>query len=172
MTTKIIVVAQQDEYEDHYRLMESLACGAMVMTDVMLGLPDGFQDKQNIVGYSRAETLKEQLYFYLNTKNEMKRRNIAKKGWEMEMTKHRSWHRVEELLFGNPISKSRKLHFRAPEKRKQTILQKKNQIDMDGSVLSNIRTMVATKQEDDQKYCHKLAIHISIRINLRRSDLI
>jgi Glycosyl transferases group 1 len=149
LTTKMIVVAQRDEYEDHYRSMVSLVCGAMVMTDVMLGLPDGFQDKQNIVVYSSAETLKEQLYFYLNTKNEMKRRNIAKKGWEMAMPKHRSWQRVEELLFGNPVSKSRKLHFRAPEKGKRTILQKKNQIDMDDSVLSNIRTMVANKQEDD-----------------------
>ena len=149
LNTKIIVVAQRDEYEDHYRLMESIASGAMVMTDVMLGLPAGFQDKKNIVVYDSAETLKEHLYFYLNPKNEKQRRNIAMKGWEMAMTNHRSWHRVEELLFGKPVSKSRKPDFRAPEKRKRTKIQQNIQLDMDDSALLNNRTMAVNKREDD-----------------------
>ena len=150
LKSKIIVVAQRDEYEDHYRLMESLASGAMVMTDVMLGLPSGFKDKENIIVYDSAESLRQLLIFYLNPKNAGKRRRIAQKGWELAMSKHRSWHRVEELLFGKPISKGRRIFsFKAPEKRKRSKNGQEHQFDLEETVIFSDVTDKASKEDDD-----------------------
>ena len=41
---KIVVVCQRDLWEGHYRLMEALAGGAMVMTDPMHPLPFRIED--------------------------------------------------------------------------------------------------------------------------------
>lgn len=148
VSAKIIVVAQRDEYEDHYRLMESLASGAMVMTDVMLGLPSGFQDKKNIVVYDSAKSLEELILYYLNPKNERKRRSIAKKGWALAMGKHRSWHRIEELLYGKPISHVEKPKEKAPDKRKRiSKVRPKNQIELDDNAIVN--SAISIKRDDD-----------------------
>ena len=101
---KIIVIAQRDEWEDHYRLMESLASGALVMTDSMVALPDGLQDKVNIVVYDNPKHLKELVRYYLDPKQKEKRKKIASKGYKLVMGRHRCWHRLEELLFGQPLT--------------------------------------------------------------------
>jgi hypothetical protein len=104
MGTKVIVVAQRDEWEDHYRLMESLASGALVMTDVMVGLPEGLMHQKNIIMYDSSESLRKLLLYYLHPENDRERLSIAKKGWELVMGHHRCWHRVEELIFGTALT--------------------------------------------------------------------
>lgn len=101
MGTKIVVVAQRDEWEDHYRLMESLATGALVFSDVMVGLPEGIAHGKSIIFYNSTDSLREQLLFYLDPANDKLRTAIAKNGWELVMGHHRCWHRVEELVFGS-----------------------------------------------------------------------
>ena len=100
MGTKVIIVAQRDEWEDHYRFMESLATGALVLTDAMVGLPKGLVHGKNILVYDSTESLREQLLYYLDPQNDKERLSVAKKGWELVMGHHRCWHRVEELVFG------------------------------------------------------------------------
>ena len=102
--TKIIVVAQRDEWEGHLRLMEALASGAMVIADKTLAMPSGLVDGESIVLYDSAQSLKDAIYYYLNPKNDKERLSIAKRGWEVAMGRHRSWHRVEEIIFGKPQS--------------------------------------------------------------------
>ena len=152
LSAKIIVVAQRDEYEDHYRLMESLASGAMVMTDIMLGLPSGFQDKKNIIVYESAKSLEELILYYLNPKNERKRRSIAKKGWALAMGKHRSWHRIEELLFGKPLTHVGKPTEKAPNKRKRiSKVRPKNLVDLNDNAIVNsaVNSAIRNKEDDD-----------------------
>lgn len=104
LSTKIVVVAQRDEWEDQYPLLEAMAGGAMVMTDAMLSLPSGLVDGQHVVVYDSAKSLRELILFYLHPKHEQKRLSIAKAGWELVMQRHRSWHRMEETIFGKPLT--------------------------------------------------------------------
>jgi Glycosyl transferases group 1 len=104
ISAKIVVCAGRDEWEDQYRLMESLASGALVMTDRMLTLPEGLHNKTNILIFEDIPKLEQLIRYYLNPKNEEKRRNIAKNGWILAMSRHRSWHRMEELFFGRPLT--------------------------------------------------------------------
>jgi Glycosyl transferases group 1 len=99
---KIIVVAQKDTHEDHYRLMEALVSGAMVMTDVMLSIPRDFVDGESIVFYRNMDELQTKILYYLG--NNKKRLSIAKMGWTIAMHRHRSWHRMEEILLGKILS--------------------------------------------------------------------
>ena len=94
------MVTQRDEWEDHYRLMEALSCGAMVVSDVMLAPPFGLMDRENVVYFRNLTHLKDVVTYYLN--HDQERIEIARKGWELAMGRHRSWHRLEELLFGCP----------------------------------------------------------------------
>lgn len=100
---KIVVVAQKDEWEDHYRLFEALLSGALVMSDVMLSLPTGLQD--GLVFYQNMDELKDKIIYYLQ--NTMERRNIAKHGRQVALTMHRSWHWVERVLLGKAMTTSR-----------------------------------------------------------------
>eukprot|EP00536_Pseudo-nitzschia_multiseries_P008616 jgi/Psemu1/287921/fgenesh1_pg.221_\ len=113
---KIVVIAQRDEWEDHYRLMESLASGALVMTDRMVALPEGLEDGVGLLVYDSPKHLKELLKTYLKPKNKAKRRRIARKGYETVMGRHRSWHRLEELVFGRPLTNAFQPEGPAPEK--------------------------------------------------------
>ena len=97
---KIVVVAQRDEWADHYRLYESLASGALVFTDPMLAPPPGLKNKTNIVVYDDLKSLGESIHYFLEHKD--RRRSVAKRGMELALGRYRSWHRVEELLFGSP----------------------------------------------------------------------
>mmetsp|Transcript_19777 Transcript_19777/g.40695 ORF Transcript_19777/g.40695 Transcript_19777/m.40695 type:complete len:595 (+) Transcript_19777:221-2005(+) len=116
LSCKIVVIAQRDEWEDHYRLMESLASGALVMTDRMIALPAGLKDKVNIVIYDNRKMLKDLVKYYLKAENKHKRKRIASQGYKLVMGRHRSWHRLEALLFGRPLTNVDQPNAPAPEK--------------------------------------------------------
>lgn len=96
---KIVVVAQRDKWEGHYRLMEALAGGALVMTDPMHPLPYLLRDGVNVIVYSSLEELKKKILYY--AQNEQKRLEIAARGHHVAMNHHRSWHVMERIIFGN-----------------------------------------------------------------------
>jgi hypothetical protein len=102
VSSKIVVIAQRDEWEDHYRLMESLASGALVMTDQMLAAPAGLKNMTNVIIYDSPSSLKRLIRYYL--KHNTKRQAIAKKGFELAAGRNRAWHRIEEVLFGRPLT--------------------------------------------------------------------
>ena len=96
---KIVVVAQRDTWEGHYRLMEALAGGALVMTDPMHPLPYKLIDGDGLVVYTSLKELKEKILYYMEHPTE--RLRIAARGHYVAMNYHRSWHVVERLLLGN-----------------------------------------------------------------------
>eukprot|EP00980_Cylindrotheca_fusiformis_P019102 scaffold6446_cov77-Cylindrotheca_fusiformis.AAC.1 len=98
LQSKIIVVTQRDQWEDHFRLFEALSAGAMILMDEMLSLPHSLKDGESVVFFRSITELQEKAMYYLEHTKE--REAIARKGWEITMEKHRSWHRLEELLFG------------------------------------------------------------------------
>jgi hypothetical protein len=102
LSSKIVVVTQRDNWEDHYRLMEALSSGAMVLSDYMLSLPQGFVHGINIVLFRDVDEMERCIRYYLIHDSE--RLRIAKHGWHLAMSAHRSWHRLEELLFGCPLT--------------------------------------------------------------------
>eukprot|EP00934_Nitzschia_sp_Nitz4_P007197 Nitzschia sp. Nitz4//scaffold3_size479765//127406//128890//NITZ4_000055-RA/size479765-processed-gene-0.66-mRNA-1//1//CDS//3329550623//7187//frame0 len=98
LRSKIVVVVQRDDWEDHYRLFEALVSGALVIHDKMLAPPKGLCHGENIVFFETLRELELAVKFYLE--NQDQRLRIAKKGSELALGRHRSWHRVEELVFG------------------------------------------------------------------------
>ena len=96
---KIVVVAQRDEWEGHYRLMEALAGGALVMSDPMHPFPYLIEDGVNIVVYTSLSELKEKILRYV--RNETERLELAARGHHVAMNYHRSWHVMERIIFGN-----------------------------------------------------------------------
>jgi hypothetical protein len=102
LKSRIVIVTQRDKWEGHYRLMEALAGGAMVVADFMLSLPKGLVDRESVVLFRTQKELEEVLLYYAH--HEEERRQIAQRGWEIAMGRHRSWHRMEELLFGRPLT--------------------------------------------------------------------
>jgi hypothetical protein len=120
LSCKIVVVTQRDEYEDHYRLMESLASGALVMTDKMLAMPAGLVDKVNVIVYDSPAELKKLVRYYLQPENEKERRRIALEGFKLVMGRHRCWHRLEELIFGQPMTSVYKPYELAPKKEERS----------------------------------------------------
>jgi len=74
------------------------------MTDLMLSLPKGLIDGESIVMYRSRDHLKELLMHYLHPDQDRVRLAIARKGYEVATSRHRTYHRMEELFFGNPIS--------------------------------------------------------------------
>jgi hypothetical protein len=104
LTTKIVVVAQRDLWEDHYRLFEAFVGGAMVMTDMMISLPAGLVDGKNIIMYRSLKELRQLLLYYLDPEQDKIRLEIAQKGYEVAMGQHRSYHRMEEVFFGKRLS--------------------------------------------------------------------
>jgi hypothetical protein len=102
LNSKIIIVSQRDAWTDHYRLMEALNSGAMVIADETLGLARGLRDGESLVIFTSFPDLREKLLYYLQHDDE--RQRIAKKGWEIAMGYHRSWHEMEGLVFGKPVT--------------------------------------------------------------------
>jgi hypothetical protein len=102
MNTKIVVVAQRDEWEDHYRFFEGIVGGALVLTDPMLTLPKGYQHKKNIIVYNNLEELKRYILYYVQ--HEEERKKIALQGWKLAMNRHRTFHAMEELFFGKALT--------------------------------------------------------------------
>mmetsp|Transcript_23461 Transcript_23461/g.55590 ORF Transcript_23461/g.55590 Transcript_23461/m.55590 type:complete len:748 (+) Transcript_23461:220-2463(+) len=106
LSSKIVVVAQRDEWEDHYRLFEAIVGGALVMTDFMWSLPPGYQDGVNIIVYNDLDELRRKILYYVDPKHEQKRISIAHAGWKLAMEHHRSYHWMERLFFGQGLSVS------------------------------------------------------------------
>jgi glycosyltransferase involved in cell wall biosynthesis len=103
LNTKIVIVTQRDRWEDHYRLFEALATGPLVITDRMLSLPQGLQNGTSVIECTSAEDLRSKILYYLAHPKE--RLAIAKRGRSVAMTRHRTWHRIEEIIFGSPLTK-------------------------------------------------------------------
>jgi spore maturation protein CgeB len=104
LDSKLVVVTQRDEWEDNLRLYDSLASGALVLTDHMHTLPAGFVNKTNILVYDSPQSLRRLIRYYLHPNNSKKRNAIAKSGWKLAMSRHRSFHRVEQILFGQAMT--------------------------------------------------------------------
>lgn len=103
LNTKIVVVTQRDEWEGHYRLYEALVSGAMVMSDQMLILPRlGLENGTSIIEFDSAKRLVSLAEYYLQ--HEEQRQAIAAKGRHVAMSQHRSWHRMEEIVFGRIVT--------------------------------------------------------------------
>mmetsp|Transcript_36187 Transcript_36187/g.75264 ORF Transcript_36187/g.75264 Transcript_36187/m.75264 type:complete len:196 (-) Transcript_36187:2168-2755(-) len=100
--TKIIVVTQRDRWEGHYRLFEAMVTGACVFSDFMYGLPGGLQNGTSILLFTGGEELKSLIQYYLDHPDE--RLLVARRGREIAMTRHRSWHRMEEIVFGEILT--------------------------------------------------------------------
>ena len=104
LRTKIVVVAQRSGWEGHFRLMEALVTGALVMTDRMLSLPFKFRDGVSLVEYASAEELLQKVKYYTDPKNEKERLAIAKEGRRLAMEEFRSWHLLEKLILGKIVT--------------------------------------------------------------------
>jgi hypothetical protein len=108
-SSKIVVVTQADEYEDHdTRLFEALASGAMVLCDTMIAAPLGLVHKTNIVFFNSASKLDHYIQYYLDPENDNQRQEIARHGVEYALGRHRSWHVIEALLFGKALTRTDK----------------------------------------------------------------
>jgi hypothetical protein len=102
LRTKIMVVTQRDGWEDHYRLFEAMVAGPLVMTDRMLSLPAGLEPGTSIVEFSSADELRSLIDYYL--KHAEERLTIAARGRRVAMAQHRSWHRIEEVIYGRALT--------------------------------------------------------------------
>jgi Glycosyl transferases group 1 len=102
LSAKILVVSQRDGWEDHYRLFEALVAGPLVLTDRMLGMPAGLVNGTSIVEYSSEDELRALIQYY--AKNDAERIAIASEGRRVALSRHRSWHRMEEIIFGRPLT--------------------------------------------------------------------
>lgn len=98
LSAKIVVVTQKDNWIDHYRLMEALVSGSMVLADEILAPPTGLKDGKNVVFFSNLTHMEELARYYLSHSDE--RLAIAESGERIAMSQHRSWHRMESLVFG------------------------------------------------------------------------
>ena len=102
LKSKIIVVAQRDGWSDHYRLMEALSSGAMVIADETLILPRGLRHAESLVIFDSFSDLREKLLYYVQ--HDTERLKIAQRGWEIAMGYHRSWHAQGFVIFGQPVT--------------------------------------------------------------------
>jgi spore maturation protein CgeB len=102
LTTKIIVTAQRTGWEDHYRLFEAIIGGGLVLTDPMYTMPLGYTHGENIIIYHSLDELKHYITYYLEHPQE--RLAIARKGWQLAMEQHRTYHWMERIFFGTPLT--------------------------------------------------------------------
>ena len=96
---KIIVLAQRNYWEDHYRLFEAMSGGAMVLSDPMLPLPKGLVDGTHLVVYDSIKSLKEKIIYYLEHRDE--RLRIAREGHKETLLHHRTWHHMEDIFLNS-----------------------------------------------------------------------
>jgi hypothetical protein len=102
LQSKIVVVAQRDKWEDHYRFFEAIIGGALVLTDPMVSLPEGYENGTNLVIYESFNQLRDLISYYLDHPEE--RLEIARRGWELAVREHRSYHWMEKLFFGKAMT--------------------------------------------------------------------
>jgi hypothetical protein len=98
LTSKIIVLAQRDKWEGHFRLMEGLLSGALVLHDPQVYWPYGIVDGESIVVYHSVFDLKEKILHFLDPSNEEERIAIAQRGREVALSKNRQNKNLERLL--------------------------------------------------------------------------
>lgn len=96
---KIVVVAQRDRHEDHYRLFEALISGAMVMSDPAMSLPYGVVHNETIILYRSMSQLQNQIIYYLDHPEE--RLRIARAGLELALNHHLGRNRYEDIILGD-----------------------------------------------------------------------
>ena len=101
LTTKIIVLAQRDAWEGHFRLYEALLSGALVMTEPQLYFPHGIIAGKNLVVYNSRLELELKILHYLHPENEQERIRIAQRGREVALTRHRTWQQAERLFLND-----------------------------------------------------------------------
>lgn len=99
MTTKIIVLAQRDGYEDQVRFFEALLSGALVMADPQIYMPHGVNDGENIIVYNSWSDLEHNILYYL--KNDKERLAIAQRGRELALTYHEPWHQAKRIYLND-----------------------------------------------------------------------
>lgn len=100
LNTKITVVMNRDGWEDHYRLMETLITGTLVFTDKMMALPKGLEHGKSIIEVESPQDLEAKILYYLDHDNTEERLAIAAEGRHIAMSQHRTWHRMEQIVFG------------------------------------------------------------------------
>jgi hypothetical protein len=98
LTSKIIVLAQRDKWEGHFRLMEGLLSGALVLHDPQVYWPYGIVDGESIIVYHSISDLKDKILYYLDPSNEEERIAIAQRGREVALSKNRQNKNLERLL--------------------------------------------------------------------------
>lgn len=108
LSTKIVVVCQRDSWVDHYRLLEAMTGGAMVIADTTQILPRGLRDGESVVLFHSFSDLREKLLYYLHPNHDQERMDIAKRGWEIAMGYQRSWHLLETTIVGKPMTEVNK----------------------------------------------------------------
>jgi spore maturation protein CgeB len=74
----------------------------MVMTDRMLSMPNGLEHGVSIIEFESEVDLWDKILYYVNHKEE--RIEIAKRGREVAMRQHRTFHRVKQVVFGSEMS--------------------------------------------------------------------
>ncbi|KAL3786437.1 hypothetical protein HJC23_011018 [Cyclotella cryptica] len=117
---KVVVVSQRDRWEGHYRLMEGLMSGAMIMSDPITFPPAGLADRVNMVIYNSLNDLAEKIRYYLQDKQgKIERVRIARAGRKLAMEEHQPHQRYERLVLGenfpsdwsNPVAPIIKCNF-------------------------------------------------------------
>jgi Glycosyl transferases group 1 len=116
LKSKIVVIASHDEWEGHWRLWESMASGALVLSEVMAAPPAGLENGTNVILYDSPDSLRRLVLYYLEHGDE--RRRIAQRGQELALGLHRSWHGLERVLFGQPLTGALEPYAQAPTKRR------------------------------------------------------
>jgi hypothetical protein len=106
LRTKILIVTQRDYWEDHYRLFEGLVSGTMVMTDRMISMPQGLKNGKQLIEFTSLDDLASKIEYFLSHKEE--RLAIAREGRRVAMQRHRAWHRIEEVIFGEALTRCSK----------------------------------------------------------------
>ena len=106
LRSKLVVVSQRSRYEDHWRLMEALVSGALVLTDTMLSLPPGFKDGVSLLEYGSKEELLAKVAYYTDPQHAPERLLIAQEGRRLAMERFRSWHLMEKLILGKIATSS------------------------------------------------------------------
>jgi hypothetical protein len=99
---KILIVAQRDEHEDMYRLMESFVGGGLVMCDAMVAPPKYLVDGEHYVVYYSLDDLRRKIFYYLN-ECPAERLRIANQGWNLVMQKYRSFHLMEQVILNQTV---------------------------------------------------------------------
>lgn len=101
LSTKIVVLAQRDLWEDQYRLMETLLGGALALIDPQVYYPECIQDKVNVVVYWSMPDLLEKIQYYIVDHPE-ERFKIAARGRRLALTKHFRYQQAEAWFLSHP----------------------------------------------------------------------